>query len=83
MGRVRDDLERQRVERLAAELVPMLRERGEVKVETNALKSLERWRAAARRLSATKVCSSTWLAVLLNDRSTDYLPVGLLRDLRV
>ena len=65
------------------ELVPMLRERGEVKVETNALKSLERWRAAARRLSATKVCSSTWLAVLLNYRSTDYLPVGLLRDLRV
>ena len=56
---------------------------GEVKVETNALKSLERWRAAARRLSATKVCSSTWLAVVLNYRSTDYLPVGLLRDLRV
>jgi hypothetical protein len=48
MGRV-EDLERQRGERLAAELVPVLRDRGELRAETETLESLERWRAAARR----------------------------------
>jgi hypothetical protein len=44
-----EDLERHRVERLAAKLVAVLRERGEVRAETEALESVERWRAAARR----------------------------------
>jgi hypothetical protein len=48
VGRV-ENLERQRVERLAADLVPALRERGEARAETQALESVERWRAAARR----------------------------------
>jgi hypothetical protein len=48
MGRV-EDLERRRVERLAAELVPELRDCGELRAETDALESVERWRAAARR----------------------------------
>ena len=48
MGRV-EKLERQRVERLAAELVAVLRECGEVRVETDVLENIERWRDAARR----------------------------------
>jgi hypothetical protein len=48
MGRV-DELERHRVERLATDLVPVLRERGEVRADTGAVESVERWRAAARR----------------------------------
>lgn len=43
------DLERVRVERLAGELVPWLRERGSVLVETSGIESVERWRRAARR----------------------------------
>lgn len=42
-------LERQRVERLAQELVPELRDRGQVYARTADLESVERWRAAARR----------------------------------
>jgi hypothetical protein len=48
VGRI-EDLERQRVERFAVELVPRLRERGELRADTAALESVERWRAAARR----------------------------------
>jgi hypothetical protein len=48
MGSI-ERLERQRVERLAAEIVPVLSERGEVRVQTKTLESVERWRAAARR----------------------------------
>lgn len=43
------DLERFRVERLAGEIVPWLRDRGSVLVETSGLESVERWRRAARR----------------------------------
>ncbi len=48
MGRVRD-LERQRVERLAAELGPVLRARGAVVIKIANVESVERWRRAARR----------------------------------
>jgi hypothetical protein len=48
VGRV-ERFERQRVERLAAELLLVLRERGEVRAETKGVESVERWRAAARR----------------------------------
>ncbi len=48
MGRV-VDLERERVEALARELAPMLRERGSLMADTADLDDVERWRAAARR----------------------------------
>lgn len=48
MGRV-VDLEAQRVEALARELIPMLRERGSVMATTAGLPNLDRWRKAARR----------------------------------
>jgi hypothetical protein len=43
------DLETIRVEQLAAELMPMLRERGAIVTDTERLESVERWRRAARR----------------------------------
>jgi len=43
------DLERERVERLADKLAPVLRERGAVVVDVAELESMERWRRAARR----------------------------------
>ena len=42
------DFERQRVEQLAVELVPVLRDRGVV-VDVERLESEDRWRRAARR----------------------------------
>lgn len=48
MGQV-VDLERQRVEALARDLVPVLRERGALYAETADLDDVERWRRAARR----------------------------------
>lgn len=48
MGRL-IDLERERVEVLARELVPALRERGSLSAETAELADVERWRRAARR----------------------------------
>jgi hypothetical protein len=43
------DIERERVERLAADLAPELRERGVIVVDVAALEDVERWRRAARR----------------------------------
>jgi hypothetical protein len=43
------DLERQRVEALAHELVPALRERGQALVRAGEVEDLERWRRGARR----------------------------------
>lgn len=48
MGRV-IDLERQRVETLALDLVPLLQERGSMWVATSEVDNVERWRRAARR----------------------------------
>jgi hypothetical protein len=48
MARVAD-LEAARVEALAAELVPVLRDRGAIVVDVERLDSVERWRRAARR----------------------------------
>jgi hypothetical protein len=48
VGRV-VDLEASRVEQLAAELVPILRDRGGVVVDVEQLDSVDRWRRAARR----------------------------------
>ncbi len=43
------DLERERVEALARELLPVLRERGSLMADVVDLDDLERWRKAARR----------------------------------
>src|SRR5262245_19204961 len=43
------DLERERVERLARELVPALRTNGFLSVPLDDISNVERWRAAARR----------------------------------
>jgi hypothetical protein len=48
VGRV-VDLERERVEVLAHQLLPVLRERGSVIANTFDLDDIERWRRAARR----------------------------------
>jgi hypothetical protein len=48
MARV-TDLERQRVERLAADLAPVLRAEGAVIVKVADVESVDRWRRAARR----------------------------------
>ena len=48
MGQV-VDLERQRVEALARDLVPLLQERGSIWVATAEVEDVERWRRAARR----------------------------------
>ena len=47
-GKVRD-LERQRVERLADELLPELREHGLIITPVADIEDVDRWRAAARR----------------------------------
>lgn len=43
------DLERQKVEVLAGQLLPVLRERGSLSAETVDLDDVERWRRAVRR----------------------------------
>ena len=48
MGRM-VDLERVKVERLAVELMPDLREQGQLFARTGELESVDRWRRAARR----------------------------------
>jgi hypothetical protein len=48
VGRV-EDPERQRVERLARELVPVLRSTGYVVVEVSDVEDVDAWRAGARR----------------------------------
>lgn len=48
MGQV-VDLEQQRVEALARDLLPLLRERGSLMADVVDLHDAERWRAAARR----------------------------------
>lgn len=48
MGRL-IDLERQRVEALARDLVPLLQEQGSIGVATSEVDNVERWRRAARR----------------------------------
>ncbi|MBW3642297.1 MAG: hypothetical protein KY447_05220 [Actinobacteria bacterium] len=48
MGQV-VDLERQRVEALARDLVPLLQERGTVVMSVAELGDVQRWRRAARR----------------------------------
>ncbi len=48
VGKVHD-LERERVERLARELVPQLRESGQVVRRTADIEDVVRWRRAARR----------------------------------
>jgi hypothetical protein len=46
MGRV-VDIERVRVEQLAVELLPALRDRGELHIGPSEVESIERWRRAA------------------------------------
>lgn len=48
MGRV-VDLERRKVEALALEILPFLKDHGHLVVSTDKLDSVERWRSAARR----------------------------------
>jgi hypothetical protein len=47
------DLERARVEQLANEFLPILRERGSIDAEVDGLESVQRWRRAARRAART------------------------------